>query len=128
MLIREGYGNKTLEEFLEAVVAHQPDLVVDARLKPFSKRREYMKGSLERAFRAKGIRYEHWPGLGNLLYQTPDRVQIANPDSVRYLHELAEDKTVVVMCACATGSRRCHVNVVVGTGAKSGCGAGYRGH
>ena len=91
-------------EFIAAIMAHKPDLMVDVRYRPFSRRIEFNKNNLARHLGLAGLDYEHWPGLGTVQYQSKDKIQIAVPAEVDRLHKLAEGKRIVVVCACATTS------------------------
>ena len=65
-----GYGARTLEEFLDALAAHQIDFLVDVRTAPYSRYKpEFSKSALENALRAAGVRYVF---MGESLGGRPD--------------------------------------------------------
>src|ERR1041384_6423293 len=64
-----GYGSRTMEQFLEALRAHQVAYIIDVRSAPYSKfKPEFSKQSLELTLKAHGVRYVF---MGDLLGGQP---------------------------------------------------------
>jgi uncharacterized protein (DUF488 family) len=59
-----GYEGKTLERFLNELLASNVAILCDLRRNPLSRKYGFSKGTLSRACEALGIRYEHLPELG----------------------------------------------------------------
>ena len=124
-----GHSNRSLEELLEMLKAHEVDLVVDVRTIPRSKHnpqfnREAMPEPLARA----GIEYLHMPGLGGLRHARKDSgntgwknlsfrgyadyMQTAEFErNLEELLRLAESRRAAVMCAEAV-PWRCHRSLI----------------
>ena len=109
---RIGYRGHNPESFVAALKALAPDLVVDCRHKPWARVPEFSKTGMARMLTAAGMAYEHWPGLGNLLYKSAHGVQIAEPAAIARVHELAKTQRVVLVCACQDG-KGCHTENII---------------
>lgn len=60
-----GYEGRTIDEFVEILVAARVDILVDVREQAVSRRRGFSKKALTAAVEAANITYRHEPFLGN---------------------------------------------------------------
>ena len=68
-----GHSNRPLDEFLRILQAHAVELLVDVRTVPRSRHNpQFNRDVLPHSLEAKGIRYEHMPGLGGLRHPRKD--------------------------------------------------------
>jgi len=92
-----GYSGISADE-LEALVRRRQALLMDVRLKPYSRRKGFDKFSLQRRL---GSAYIHASGLGNINYRGGD-VKLLDPfpwiEQIAKLQE--EGCNVVLMCIC----------------------------
>ncbi|WP_440953617.1 DUF488 domain-containing protein [Methanococcoides sp. FTZ1] len=61
-----GYGNRSLEEFIDILQQYNLSCLIDVRSYPHSVREEFNKESLEVVLPKYNIAYSHCPGLGGL--------------------------------------------------------------
>ena len=53
-----GYGDRSIDEFIDVLRQHNLDYLIDVRSAPYSRfKPEFSKDALERALRQQGIRY-----------------------------------------------------------------------
>ena len=72
-MLTVGHSNKPLAAFLEMLSSHEVGLLVDVRTMPRSRHNPQFNGdALPRALAARGIEYEHMPGLGGLRHPRKD--------------------------------------------------------
>ena len=92
-------------------VLSQFDLVVDVRLKPWS--RMMPRFSMPSLKKHLGERYEWMPEFGNLDYRSADQVRLANfpLGKEKLAVRLAQGQTVVLLCGCANIGT-CHRRLV----------------
>ncbi|MGH3948554.1 MAG: DUF488 family protein [Pseudonocardiaceae bacterium] len=64
-IVGTGYEGLTADEFLRILLTLRPDVLVDVRLTPISRKRGLSKKALASTANELGIRYEHLPQLGN---------------------------------------------------------------
>ena len=64
-LLTIGYEKRSIEPFIEALVAHDVQTLVDVRELPRSRKRGFSKTSLEEALKKAGIDYLHVRAVGN---------------------------------------------------------------
>lgn len=65
VIVSAGYEGREIEEFVQALLSHKVDTLVDVRLTPISRKKGFSKRALEAALSAEGIGYLHIPELGN---------------------------------------------------------------
>jgi uncharacterized protein (DUF488 family) len=113
MLVRLGYGGHSIETWSEALTALKPDLVIDARYKPWSRRPGFSGSQLKTLTESLGYPYQHWKDLGNTAYKTGG-VDV-DPRAIKRVGELAKDVKVVIVCACRDDNPRCHTQHILDT-------------
>jgi uncharacterized protein (DUF488 family) len=124
-----GHSNRSLEEFLHLLQAHQATLVVDVRKMPRSRNDPQFNGdTLPQALNEAGIGYLHMPGLGGLRRRQPNSPNtgwknasfqgyadyMQTPEFKTSLQELLErtcGQPTVLMCAEAV-PWRCHRSLI----------------
>lgn len=122
-----GYEDLRIDQFLNKLVEHQIDSVVDVRLTPSSRRPGYSKGRLSAALSAAGITYAHEWELGNPAdnrdafrrgpleegrQRMRERLQNGSKDALTRLVERARRERVAVLCVEASDAK-CHRQVIV---------------
>src|SRR5260221_11891676 len=60
-----GYAGFDLQQFLDAVVRHHIDVLIDIREMPLSRKRGFSKTAFSTALAARDISYVHLPVLGS---------------------------------------------------------------
>jgi hypothetical protein len=111
-LHRVGYGGMTKDEFMAQIKALKPDLVIDARYSAYSRNSDFSGNRIGESMKAAGIEYAHWKGLGNTNYRGPGPINIASPEDVDRVHELAKTRKIVLVCVCKTSDKGCHTNAI----------------
>jgi uncharacterized protein (DUF488 family) len=124
-----GHSTRPIAEFLEMLTAHGARRLVDVRTVPRSGHNpQYGKEALSASLEARGIRYQHLPGLGGLRRPRPDSVNqgwrntsfrgyadyMQTPEfaqSLEALIAMAADEPTAIMCAEAV-PWRCHRSLV----------------
>lgn len=124
-----GHSNRSLEEFVRLLQAHEATLVVDVRKMPGSRRNpQFSRDTLPSALQEADIDYVHMPGLGGLRRRRPDSPNtgwenasfqgyadyMMTPEFQQSLQELlkrADGKRAVLMCAEAV-PWRCHRSLI----------------
>jgi uncharacterized protein (DUF488 family) len=125
-----GHSNRTLDQFIELLTAHQVSLLVDVRTIPRSRHNPHFnRETLPQMLATQGVAYEHLPGLGGLRHARKDSVNTGwRNDSFRgyadymqteefernlaVLRELdTQQRTTVIMCAEAV-PWRCHRSLI----------------
>ncbi len=127
-----GHSTRTIEQFLELLKAHNIQEVVDVRTIPKSRRNpQFSEDQLPSALKQAGIEYTHLGKLGGLRRTAKDSINVGWQNSsfrgfadymatdefqqgLQELKELAEKKTVAIMCAEAV-SWRCHRSLIADT-------------
>ena len=120
-----GHSNRSADEFVCLLRAHQVTAVADVRAKPFSRRNpHFSKKNLESLLALAGIGYEHFPTLGGHRTPREDSVNSGWRDEafrgyadhmrtsefmqgIEALLEFSEKYLVAVMCA-ESQWRDCH--------------------
>jgi uncharacterized protein (DUF488 family) len=124
-----GHSTRTIEQFIELLKAHNIEELVDVRTIPRSRHNpqfgeEELAASLQKA----GIAYKHIARLGGLRHTSKDSVNLGWQNTsfrgfadymataefqagLDELTELAEKKTVAIMCAEAV-PWRCHRSLI----------------
>jgi uncharacterized protein (DUF488 family) len=124
-----GHSTRTIEEFINLVLAHGVSRVVDVRTMPRSRHNpQFNADSLPRSLKNAGVGYVHMAGLGGLRHPTRDSLNIGwcngsfrgfadymqTPEferSLGELIELARQGGVALMCAEAV-PWRCHRSLI----------------
>jgi uncharacterized protein (DUF488 family) len=124
-----GHSTRTIEEFINLVLAHGVSRVVDVRTIPRSRHNpQFNADSLPRSLKKAGVGYVHMAGLGGLRHPTRDSLNIGwcngsfrgfadymqTPEferSLGELIELARQGGVALMCAEAV-PWRCHRSLI----------------
>ena len=124
-----GHSNRSLEDFLQLLLAHRVTLLVDVRKLPGSRKNpQFDQDRLSQALREAGIGYLHVPGLGGLRRRTLNSPNsgwrnasfqafadyMLTDEFERSLTELTErarDERVALMCAEAV-PWRCHRSLI----------------
>lgn len=124
-----GHSNRTLEELIRLLQAHQATQVVDVRTVPRSRHNpQFNRDTLPADLQAAGIDYLHMAGLGGLRHPRPDSPNtgwqntsfrgfadyMQTPEfaeSLERLMALAEQHRVTLMCAEAV-PWRCHRSLI----------------
>ena len=88
-----GYEKRTIDEYLELLVANGVSLVVDVRKNPLSRKRGFSKKSMGLALDAVGIGYQHIPELG---IESSLRRNLSAPEDYRALFEHYEREILPV--------------------------------
>ena len=128
-ILTVGHSNRTLDDFLELLRAHQVELIVDVRKLPGSRRYPHFNAeALQESLAAAGIGYLHLPGLGgrrkgaadspNGAWQNPsfrayaDYMQTAEfTEQLEDLIARAQQARAALMCSEAV-PWRCHRNLI----------------
>jgi len=128
-MLTVGHSNRSLEEFLYLLQAHQATLIVDVRKMPRSRRNPQFNGdTLPQALHEVGIGYLYMPGLGGLRWRQPNSPNtgwknasfqgyadyMQTPEFEKSLQELLErapGQRAVLMCAEAV-PWRCHRSLI----------------
>lgn len=129
LVLTVGHSNRTLEEFLTLLQAHDATLVVDVRKMPRSRRNpQFNCDALPQSLREVGIGYALIPALGGLRRRDPDSPNTgwrnasfqayadymltpAFEEGLQELLDRARDQTAALMCAEAV-PWRCHRSLI----------------
>jgi uncharacterized protein (DUF488 family) len=129
VVLTVGHSNRSLEEFLHLLQAHEATLLVDVRKMPRSRRNPQFNGdTLPQALHEAGIGYLYMPGLGGLRRRQPNSPNagwknasfqgyadyMQTPEFEKGLQELLEHargQRAVLMCAEAV-PWRCHRSLI----------------
>jgi uncharacterized protein (DUF488 family) len=124
-----GHSTRPIAEFLEMLAAHGVRRLVDVRTVPRSGHNpQYGKEALSASLEARGIRYQHLPGLGGLRRPRPDSMNQGwrntsfrgyadymqtreFAQSLEALIAVAANEPTAIMCAEAV-PWRCHRSLV----------------
>ncbi|HEX5835624.1 MAG TPA: DUF488 domain-containing protein [Pyrinomonadaceae bacterium] len=124
-----GHSTRSAEEFVQILLAHKVEVLVDVRTFPGSRRYpQFNRDSLAERLALDNIHYRHEPRLGGRRKPRPDSHNSAWRNAqfrgyadhmeteqfrngVRELLELAAEKRVAVMCAEAVWWR-CHRSLI----------------
>jgi uncharacterized protein (DUF488 family) len=72
VILTIGHSNRTLDEFLQLVLAHGVTLLLDVRTMPRSRKNpQFNQETFPLALRDSGIGYMHLPSLGGLRRRQP---------------------------------------------------------
>lgn len=126
MVVSVGYEGRTLAAVADRLVAHEVTVVVDVRQAARSRNRGFAKTRLREGLAARGIGYEHLPGLGNPkdnrdLFRSGDpegrrryRAHLAavGEGDLAHLAELVRAERVALLCLEAD-HHECHRSAVV---------------
>ena len=103
-----GYQGQRFAD-LQTFVKHTGAVVVDVRLKPFSRDPVWRRAALERAL---GEQYRWVEALGNLNYRSGGPVRLKDEASgLAVVRGLALQAPVILMCACRSQTT-CHRTMV----------------
>lgn len=122
-----GYGNRTINDFIDILLKYRIQYLVDVRSKPFSKfHPEYNRNLLEQHLTNKGIKYVF---MGDLLGGQPDDINCYTNGKTDYrklkkqayfIHGLERIKTaynknlnIVLMCT-ESKPQYCHRTKLIG--------------
>ncbi len=121
MLYTLGHSNLPLERFLDLLRAHEVEVVVDVRARPFSRHNpQYNHRPLAQALQEAGFGYV-WMGdrLGGVPHGSRQKLNVEerlrDPEfqkGLEALVELASQRTVALVCA-EEDPRRCHRRFLV---------------
>ena len=129
LILTVGHSNRTIEDFLDLLDAHQVRQIVDVRTIPKSRHNpQFGHEELDAALAARGIRYVHLPALGGLRHPRKDSINTAwrnssfrgyadymqtaaFADGIDNLIELAGEHRTAIMCAEAV-PWRCHRSLI----------------
>lgn len=124
-----GHSTRSGEEFIQILLAHGIEVLVDVRTFPMSRRYPHFnRDALAESLRKAGIKYKHQANLGGRRAPSPDSHNTAwrneqfrgyadhmetedFKNGVQELLELASGKRVAVMCAEAVWWR-CHRSLI----------------
>ena len=124
-----GHSNKSLDEFLALLGAHDIQAVADVRRYPVSRRHPHFEmESLRDSLRPCGIAYQHFPDLGGRRTPRPDSINtnwknaafrgyadymetVEFREAIGRLMPLASSRRTAVMCAEALWGQ-CHRSVL----------------
>ena len=124
-----GHSNRSLDEFLEMLLAHEITLLVDVRTIPRSKHNpQFNSEDLALALKKHKLSYEHMKDLGGLRHAKKDSVNLGWHNSsfrgyadymqsaeferaLDDLIRLAQGKRTAIMCAEAV-PWRCHRSLI----------------
>ena len=106
MLYSIGYQNfDTVEELIGHLKAHQIEVIVDVRSKPYSWNAAFRKKNLKQSLSENGISYR-WLG------RTLGGFQEISESAINHLIKLQTNKKVCIMCMEADPDR-CHRKMVI---------------
>ncbi len=129
MILTVGHSTHPIEEFLELLVAHGVEQLIDVRTIPKSRRNpQYNTDALAESLQQANIQYRHMPGLGGLRHPRKDSINSAwqndsfrgyadymqTPPFAASLRELIDASKLhrtVIMCAEAV-PWRCHRSLI----------------
>ena len=97
-MVTIGYEGKTLEGYLNQLLADGVTLLCDVRRNPISRKYGFSKGTLSDACDGVGVRYEHLPELGIASEQRQDLKTQADYEALFAAYErwdLPKQKAVV---------------------------------
>jgi len=129
LILTIGHSNRTIDDFLELLSAHDVQRLVDVRTIPRSRHNPRFNGdSLKESLHAAGIAYTHMKNLGGLRHTRSDSLNtgwrnasfrgfadyMQTPEfdgGLARLIALATKKTCAIMCAEAV-PWRCHRSLI----------------
>lgn len=130
-IVGVGYEGCDLADFVRALNGDRVSVVIDVRLTPISRKTGFSKKALARALADAGIRYEHYPALGNPKDNRPGFAGSANdleharqtfadavlttPDAQHAMNTIAEQaacERVALLCFEAD-TTRCHRALII---------------
>lgn len=129
VILTVGHSNRSLEDFVQLMKAHDVTRVLDVRTIPRSAHNpQYNRETLPQDLRQVGLSYEHMPGLGGLRHSARGSLNTAwcnaafrgfadymqTPEFEAALEELIEQARkarLVIMCAEAV-PWRCHRSLI----------------
>ena len=124
-----GHSNRTLDEFIRLLRAHDVSRVVDVRTVPRSRHNPHFdKALLPGSLKDAGLKYVHMPGLGGLRHARRDSTNLGwrnasfrgfadymqTPEfgqNLEALIQLAHEDRIALMCAEAV-PWRCHRSLI----------------
>ena len=128
-MLTVGHSNHSFEQFLEILRGHGVSLLVDVRTMPRSRHNpQFNRETLPQMLAARGVAYEHLPGLGGLRHARKDSINrgwenasfrgyadyMQTREFAQGLDELmalSRPKRTAIMCAEAV-PWRCHRSLV----------------
>ncbi len=124
-----GHSNRSIEDFVAMLRAHEVDLLIDVRTVPRSRYNpQFNVENLPRSLQEAGIAHLHMPELGGLRHARPDSINtgwrnasfrgyadyMQTPEfeaGIAKLLEVSEGRRAAVMCAEAV-PWRCHRSMI----------------
>jgi len=129
LILTVGHSNRSIEEFLRLLQAHNVETLVDVRTIPRSRHNpQFNTDALAASLKKAGIRYHHMPSLGGLRHTTAASINtgwhntsfrgyadyMQTPPfekAIEDLISLADDHRLAIMCAEAV-PWRCHRSLI----------------
>lgn len=109
-----GYGNRSLEEFIDILQQYDLSCLVDIRSYPHSVREEFNKENLEIVMPKYNIAYSHCPGLGGLReesytdYMKTDEFRGYFAKLTGKIKEINSNGSDVVLMCAEKNPKNCH--------------------
>ncbi|WP_135612882.1 DUF488 family protein [Methanococcoides sp. AM1] len=109
-----GYGNRSLEEFIDILQQYDLSYLVDIRSYPHSVREEFNKENLEVVLPKYNIAYSHCPGLGGLReegyidYIKTDEFRKYFTKLIGKIKEVNSNGSDVVLMCAEKNPKNCH--------------------
>ena len=125
-LFTAGYQGHSIETFLDLLVSHGVEQLIDVRQLPFSRKPDFTKKRFAAHLEAAGIAYTHLVALGTpkalrdevrrthdfaALFAAMQPIIAAQPEALREALELARARPAVLLCFEANHAE-CHRLVV----------------
>ncbi|HML18308.1 MAG TPA: DUF488 domain-containing protein [Bryobacteraceae bacterium] len=129
LILTVGHSNRGIQEFLDLLLSHQVEQIIDVRTIPKSRHNpQFNHDALDRELGGRGIGYLHMPGLGGLRHPRKDSINTAwqnagfrgyadymqTPafdENLRELIEHARARRTAILCAEAV-PWRCHRSLI----------------
>ncbi len=119
-----GYEGTSIEHYLNLLLKHNIQVLIDVRANPYSRKFGYKKREMEQGCELMGIRYEHVPELGipkakrqqvssnedfyNLLDHYEHRMLPQQTQALKYLHQLIAREGSIVLTCYEANAQDCH--------------------
>ena len=103
-----GYEGWSLEDLIQRLKAHEVNILIDIRERPYSQRREFCKSRLKTAVEAEGIRYLHMKAMGAPKMVRDELRERGNWQTFRRMyaeHLMAQRQALDALCeTCRTAT------------------------
>ncbi|AKB85648.1 DUF488 family protein [Methanococcoides methylutens] len=109
-----GYGNRSLDEFIEILQQYGLSCLIDVRSYPHSVREEFNKENLEVVLPKYNITYSHCPGLGGLReesytdYMRTDKFRGYFTKLIDKIIEVNSNSSGIVLMCAEKNPKGCH--------------------